>query len=77
MVISFAKPVEPDSLATEIRGDQATDFQVVARKFVSPVVKPVTACEPDPEDSDLEKLGVYGCPLQYVPISEIIQSDLL
>ncbi len=45
MVISFAKPVEPDALAVEIRGDPAHGFQVVARKFVPPVAKPVTAVD--------------------------------
>jgi len=45
MVISFAQPVEPDALASEIRGDPAHGFQVVARKFVAPVSKPVTAAD--------------------------------
>jgi len=45
MVISFAKAVEPDALAAEIRGDAATGFQVVARKFVSPIAKPVTGID--------------------------------
>ena len=42
MVISFAKPVEPDALASEIRGDPANGFQVVARNFVAPVARAVT-----------------------------------
>lgn len=40
MVISFAAPVEPDALAAEIRGDQTTGYQVVARPFTPPAAKP-------------------------------------
>jgi glycine cleavage system transcriptional repressor len=44
MVISFAQPVAVEALVAEVRGE-AAGFQVVARPFVLPPPKPVTATE--------------------------------
>jgi len=45
MIISFAKPVKPDTLADEIRSDTKTGFQIVTREFVPPAPKPVRLVE--------------------------------
>ena len=45
MVISFEEPVAPEQLAAEVRGDNSSGFQVVARAFVPPPPRPSPVVE--------------------------------